>query len=208
MRFGPDCRKSALLRDIRPTQQRLAELADLKSAADSIAAAPPIDLFLAGLRTAWKEGASRQTDRPIFKASDVVVALIRSFPDPTAAEVVQGRALAKRRRTPVEVTGGISGRVPGQAAANASAPPQILAQRVRKRAAVRMGGSCGADRHTDCAVTAPASGPGKASRCATPASSTTGLPRDRPSVFLGAKYMRQRSRPREHPSTRQYALSL
>lgn len=68
-----------MLRDIRPAQQRPADLADLKSAADSIAAAPPIDLFLASLRTAWKEGASRQTDRPILKASDVVVALIRSF---------------------------------------------------------------------------------------------------------------------------------
>jgi hypothetical protein len=32
-----------------------------------LAAAPPIDLFLASLRTAWKEGGSRPTDRPILK---------------------------------------------------------------------------------------------------------------------------------------------
>lgn len=57
----------ALLRDIRSAQQRLANLADVKSAGDSTAA-PPIDLFLASLRTAWKEGASRPTDRPILKA--------------------------------------------------------------------------------------------------------------------------------------------
>ncbi|MGY3622173.1 hypothetical protein ACVJGD_008369 [Bradyrhizobium sp. USDA 10063] len=42
----------ALLRDIRSAQQRLADLADLKSAGNSIAVAPPIDLFLASLRTA------------------------------------------------------------------------------------------------------------------------------------------------------------
>jgi hypothetical protein len=57
-----------LLRDIRSAQQRLAYLADVKSADDSTTAAPPIDLFLASLRTAWKEGSSRATDRPILKA--------------------------------------------------------------------------------------------------------------------------------------------
>ncbi len=45
-----------LLRDIRSAQQRLADLSDAKSERDSITAAPPIDLFLASLRTAWKEG--------------------------------------------------------------------------------------------------------------------------------------------------------
>ncbi len=58
----------ALLRDIRSAQQRLADLADVKSVGDSTTAAPPIDLFLASLRTAWKEGFSRPTDRPIPKA--------------------------------------------------------------------------------------------------------------------------------------------
>jgi len=58
----------ALLRDIRSAQQRLADLANVKSAGDSITAAQRIDLFLASLRTAWKEGASRPTDRPILKA--------------------------------------------------------------------------------------------------------------------------------------------
>jgi hypothetical protein len=58
----------ALLRDIRSAQQRLADLADVKPAGASITAALPIDLFLASLRTAWQEGASRPTDRPILKA--------------------------------------------------------------------------------------------------------------------------------------------
>ena len=47
-----------LLRDIRSAQQRLADLADVKSADDSTTAVPPIDLFLASLRTAWKGGSS------------------------------------------------------------------------------------------------------------------------------------------------------
>jgi hypothetical protein len=58
----------ALLREIRSAQQRLADLADVKSADDSTAAAPAIDLFLASLRTAWKESSSRPTERPILKA--------------------------------------------------------------------------------------------------------------------------------------------
>jgi hypothetical protein len=57
-----------LLRDIRSAQQRLADLADVKSADDSTTAAPPIDLFLACLRTAWKEAPLDREDRPILKA--------------------------------------------------------------------------------------------------------------------------------------------
>jgi hypothetical protein len=72
----------ALLRDIRSAQQRLADLADVKSADDSTTAAPPIDLFLACLRTAWKEAPlDRRTGRS-SKRSEVVVALIRSFRRP------------------------------------------------------------------------------------------------------------------------------
>jgi hypothetical protein len=58
----------ALLRDIRAAQERLAALVDAQPPAHPAAAAQPIDLFLASLRTAWKDGAVRPTDRPIVKA--------------------------------------------------------------------------------------------------------------------------------------------
>ncbi len=58
----------ALLRDIRGAQERLAALADTQPIAHPAAASQPIDLFLASLRTAWKDGAMRPTDRPIVKA--------------------------------------------------------------------------------------------------------------------------------------------
>jgi len=45
----------ALLRDIRATQERSARLTDAAPAGDP-SAPPPIDEFLASLRTAWKEG--------------------------------------------------------------------------------------------------------------------------------------------------------
>jgi hypothetical protein len=57
-----------LLRNIRATQERLAALADVQPAELAAAAEQPIELFLARLRTAWKDGASRPTDRPIVKA--------------------------------------------------------------------------------------------------------------------------------------------
>ncbi|MDE5446271.1 hypothetical protein FXV83_26240 [Bradyrhizobium hipponense] len=52
----------------RRRRSQIADFTDVQSAGDSVTAAPPIDLFLASLRTAWKEGASRPTDRPILKA--------------------------------------------------------------------------------------------------------------------------------------------
>jgi hypothetical protein len=55
-----------LLRDIRAMQERLATLADAPPSGSP--AAPSIDLFLASLRTAWKDGAARPTDRPPVKA--------------------------------------------------------------------------------------------------------------------------------------------
>jgi hypothetical protein len=58
----------ALLRNIRVTQERLAALTDAEPVANPSAIAQPIDLFLASLRTAWKEGGARPTDRPIVKA--------------------------------------------------------------------------------------------------------------------------------------------
>ncbi|MQX90553.1 ISNCY family transposase [Sinorhizobium meliloti] len=57
-----------LLRDIRALQERLATLADTPPALRSDGLTQPIDLFLASLRTAWKDGATRPTDRPIAKA--------------------------------------------------------------------------------------------------------------------------------------------
>jgi hypothetical protein len=57
-----------LLRDIRATQERLAALADVQPVGHAAAEEEPIELFLASLRTAWKDGAIRPTDRPIVKA--------------------------------------------------------------------------------------------------------------------------------------------
>jgi hypothetical protein len=57
-----------LLRDIRATQERLAALADVQPVERSAAAEQPIAFFLASLRTAWKDGAIRPTNRPIVKA--------------------------------------------------------------------------------------------------------------------------------------------
>jgi len=57
-----------LLRDIRAAQERLAALADVQPVGQTTAAEQPIELFLASLRTAWKDGAIRPTDRPIAKA--------------------------------------------------------------------------------------------------------------------------------------------
>jgi len=56
----------ALLHDIRAIQQQLASLADAAPASQPTAA-PPIEQFLSSLRTAWKEGAGRPTDRPVAK---------------------------------------------------------------------------------------------------------------------------------------------
>jgi hypothetical protein len=55
----------ALLRDIRAAQERLAALADARPTANPGAVAQPIDLFMASLRTAWKDGGMRPTDRPV-----------------------------------------------------------------------------------------------------------------------------------------------
>lgn len=52
-----------LLRDIRAVQERLTALADTPPAMRPDRAAQPIDLFLASLRTAWKDGAIWPTDR-------------------------------------------------------------------------------------------------------------------------------------------------
>ena len=57
-----------LLRDIRARQEELVRIADQSpthlGGDESSEAAPPIDQFLAGLRTAWKTGDVRPTSRP------------------------------------------------------------------------------------------------------------------------------------------------
>jgi hypothetical protein len=58
----------ALLRDIRVTQERLAALGDAEPIMNSSVAAAPIEFFLESLRTAWKDGSVRPTDRPAVKA--------------------------------------------------------------------------------------------------------------------------------------------
>lgn len=76
-----------LLRDIRATQQLLTALADRTDAAEAgDQAVPPLDAFLAGLRTAWKSGEVRPTasDRP--KATRG-----RRRPDPLVAVTAQLR---------------------------------------------------------------------------------------------------------------------
>lgn len=56
----------ALLRNIRAVQEQLANLTDAAPASHPTAA-PSIEQFLSSLRTAWKHGAGRPTDRPIAK---------------------------------------------------------------------------------------------------------------------------------------------
>jgi hypothetical protein len=58
-----------LLRELQSDQRRLAELADQVPAAQSVAPdAAAIDQFLAGLRTAWRDGEVRPTSQPKPKA--------------------------------------------------------------------------------------------------------------------------------------------
>lgn len=71
----------ALLRDIRAAQERLVALAEAQPTAHPAMASQPIDLFLASLRTAWKDGGMRPTDRPIVKAKRG-----RRRPDPLIRE--------------------------------------------------------------------------------------------------------------------------
>src|ERR1700674_1394566 len=56
-----------LLAEIRAAQQRLVALADKPMTGDALA--PTLEEFLAGLRTAWKEGEVRPTARPAVKAA-------------------------------------------------------------------------------------------------------------------------------------------
>ena len=72
-----------LLREIRAAQQRLVEIADSTPAAVAAAAppaAPTLEQFLTGLRTAWRDGEVRPTARAKEKAKRG-----RRRPDPLVA---------------------------------------------------------------------------------------------------------------------------
>jgi hypothetical protein len=76
----------ALLREMRSAQQHLVEIADRAIEAPATVAVPPIETFLAGLRTAWKEGDVRPTARAKPKQKRG-----RRRPDPLVAVTVQLR---------------------------------------------------------------------------------------------------------------------
>ncbi len=56
-----------LLRQTRARQQRIVDIADQPVAAPSDTDVPPLEQFLAGLRTAWREGEARPTAVPAAK---------------------------------------------------------------------------------------------------------------------------------------------
>ena len=56
-----------LLRQMRAHQQRVVDIADRPVAEPEDATVPPLEQFLAGLRTAWAEGDARPTARPPAK---------------------------------------------------------------------------------------------------------------------------------------------
>lgn len=76
-----------LLREIRAAQAHLVEIADRPVAAEADPpTAPTIEQFLSGLRTAWRDGETRPTDKPKAKAWRG-----RRRPDPFVAVTVMVR---------------------------------------------------------------------------------------------------------------------
>lgn len=76
-----------LLGEMRELQRRLVEIADQPIAREGNAvAAPTLEQFLAGLRTAWKEGEVRPTARPKIRAKR-----LRRRPDPFASVTLELR---------------------------------------------------------------------------------------------------------------------
>ena len=82
-----------LLRQMRARQQRIVDIADQPVAAPSDTDVPPLEQFLAGLRTAWREGEARPTAIPaeimgayssIHAASASALALSTSPAEPVA----------------------------------------------------------------------------------------------------------------------------
>ena len=78
-----------LLRDMRRAQKRLVDLAQKTGSAPVHVLS--IEEFLAGLRTAWKEGEVRPTAKPAAKPK-------RGRRRPEARRVIRGRGPAQSRR--------------------------------------------------------------------------------------------------------------
>jgi hypothetical protein len=99
-----------LLRDIRAVQDSLAALADIKPVAENAVEPPSIERFLASLRTAWKDGGIRPTDRPVVKAKRE-----RRRPDPLIRATAELRTWfeAEPWRTGSELLGKLQAEHPG-----------------------------------------------------------------------------------------------
>src|SRR4051794_36674934 len=72
---------------MRAAQQALVALADQDAAKPAVVDAPSIEAFLAGLRTAWRDGEVRPTAQPKPKQKRG-----RRRPDPLVAGTAQLRA--------------------------------------------------------------------------------------------------------------------
>jgi hypothetical protein len=100
-----------LLQEIRTVQQELVQLADTPVLAETTApAAPTLEQFLSGLRTAWQEGEVRPTSMPKPKATRG-----RRRPDPLAAvtPVLRGWFEAEPWRTSRELLERLQAEHPG-----------------------------------------------------------------------------------------------
>jgi hypothetical protein len=165
----------ALLRDIRAIQECLAGLTDAAPASDP-SAAPPIDQFLASLRTAWKEGTGRPTDRPIIKKKRE-----RRRPDPLLEAAPQLRQWfeAEPWRTSSELLPKLQAECPGTYPTNVLRTLQRRLKSWRsEEAAALLFGSMECTQEPNAVVRSPGGTrymAEEAGRCATPASSTTGL---------------------------------
>ena len=105
-----------LLREVRLAQQHLIDIADKPIIATSaVASIPPLELFLAGLRTAWKQGEVRPTAKP-----KIVQKRGRRRPDPLAQVTAQLRAWfdAESWRTSHELLDRLQTEYPGLYADN------------------------------------------------------------------------------------------
>ncbi len=90
-----------LLQSIRAAHQELVEIADRPTADEATpSAAPTMEQFLAGLRTAWREGEVRPTSKPKEKAPRG-----RRRPDPfvTVTALMRERFEAEPWRTSREL---------------------------------------------------------------------------------------------------------
>lgn len=75
-----------LLREMRSAQQRLVDIADSSCAPAFVVTDPALDQFLAGLRTAWKEGEVRPTGKTKPKQNEAGGVRTRYCASPTSCE--------------------------------------------------------------------------------------------------------------------------